>query len=120
MTPRPLPPDLVQQLVRQYEAGHTLQALADRHAMSYRKVRTTLLAAGVVLRPTGVPPLPAAARSTQPLRLDRALRRRLNEHAAARGVQPDEVIRELLARELWPQDEPDRPATVPPGRKGSP
>ncbi|MGW4826198.1 helix-turn-helix domain-containing protein [Amycolatopsis japonica] len=48
------------EIVRRYELGETIEGLAASHALSYRKVRTTLLAAGVTLRPPKIqlPPTP--------------------------------------------------------------
>ncbi|OKA09025.1 helix-turn-helix domain-containing protein [Amycolatopsis regifaucium] len=48
------------ELVRLYNNGATIESLAERYALSYRKVRTTLLAAGVTLRPAKIqlPPTP--------------------------------------------------------------
>ncbi|WP_235783766.1 helix-turn-helix domain-containing protein [Amycolatopsis orientalis] len=48
------------ELVRRYREGATIEGLAEDLGMSYRRVRTTLLEAGVVLRPAKVqrPPTP--------------------------------------------------------------
>ncbi|MEU3622180.1 hypothetical protein BS329_34335 [Amycolatopsis coloradensis] len=48
------------ELARLYNNGETIENLAERYALSYRKVRTTLLAAGITLRPAKVqlPPTP--------------------------------------------------------------
>ncbi|MER7859315.1 MULTISPECIES: helix-turn-helix domain-containing protein [Amycolatopsis] len=48
------------ELVRLYNDGETIESLAARYALSYHKVRTTLLAAGVTLRPPKIqlPPTP--------------------------------------------------------------
>ncbi|MEU3767192.1 hypothetical protein AB0E55_19265 [Amycolatopsis keratiniphila] len=48
------------ELVRLYNDGETIEGLAGRYALSYHKVRTTLLAAGVKLRPPKIqlPPTP--------------------------------------------------------------
>ncbi|GAB3721827.1 hypothetical protein GCM10027598_35940 [Amycolatopsis oliviviridis] len=48
------------ELVRLYNGGETIENLAARFGLSYRKVRTALLAAGVKLRPPRIqlPPTP--------------------------------------------------------------
>ncbi|MFC9253049.1 helix-turn-helix domain-containing protein [Amycolatopsis thailandensis] len=48
------------ELVRRYNDGATIEGLSEELGMSYRKVRTTLLEAGVVLRPARIqlPPTP--------------------------------------------------------------
>jgi hypothetical protein len=47
-------------LIASYEAGATIEALVEETGVSYRRVRETLLAFGVTLRPPMilVPPLP--------------------------------------------------------------
>ncbi|MGW4131745.1 helix-turn-helix domain-containing protein [Amycolatopsis japonica] len=48
------------ELVRRYREGETIEGIAENLGVSYRKVRTTLLEAGVTLRPPKVrlPPTP--------------------------------------------------------------
>lgn len=55
-----MPDDLGSTLARAYEDGATITELAARFGMTYYKTRTTLLAAGVVLRRAGLvtPPAP--------------------------------------------------------------
>ncbi|ANN16267.1 hypothetical protein SD37_11825 [Amycolatopsis orientalis] len=52
--------DLARTLVTAYEAGATIEALAEVHDVTYRAVRDRLLAAGVTLRPAKIliPPCP--------------------------------------------------------------
>ncbi|WP_410648885.1 helix-turn-helix domain-containing protein [Amycolatopsis sp. cmx-4-54] len=54
------PGSLQAELVRRYNGGETIEGLAESCALSYRKVRTILLAAGVTLRPPKIqlPPTP--------------------------------------------------------------
>ncbi|EMD23190.1 helix-turn-helix domain-containing protein [Amycolatopsis azurea] len=49
-----------EELVRLYDEGETIENLAERFGLSYRKARATLLAAGVKLRPPKIqlPPTP--------------------------------------------------------------
>lgn len=48
-----------EELVRRYAGGETIESLAERYRLSYWKVRTRLLEAGVELRPPRIPLPPA-------------------------------------------------------------
>ncbi|MEU0532076.1 helix-turn-helix domain-containing protein [Amycolatopsis tolypomycina] len=53
-------PAVVGELVTRYSGGETMESLAAEFPFSYRKVRTTLIDAGVALRPPKIrlPPTP--------------------------------------------------------------
>ncbi|WP_370965221.1 helix-turn-helix domain-containing protein [Amycolatopsis sp. cg9] len=53
-------PAVVIELVKRYSGGETIESLVAEYPFSYRKVRTTLINAGVTLRPPKIrlPPTP--------------------------------------------------------------
>lgn len=53
-------PAVVVELVTRYSGGETIESLVAAYPFSYRKVRTTLIDAGVALRPPKIrlPPTP--------------------------------------------------------------
>lgn len=53
--PTEIPVDVVRELALRYAAGDTLESLVARYPYSYRKIRTTLIDAGVTLRPPRIP-----------------------------------------------------------------
>jgi hypothetical protein len=53
--PGPVPAEIVRQLVADYVAGETIESLVGRHPYSYRRIRTTLIEAGVTLRLPRIP-----------------------------------------------------------------
>ena len=50
-----IPAEIPVDVVREYTAGETLESLVARYPYSYRKIRTTLIDAGVTLRPPRIP-----------------------------------------------------------------
>ncbi len=55
-TPEPAAGDVApEELVRRYTGGETIEGLAQRYRLSYWKVRTRLLDAGIELRPPKIP-----------------------------------------------------------------
>jgi hypothetical protein len=55
LIPAEIPVDVVRELAGHYTAGETLERLVARYPYSYRKTRTTLIDAGVSLRPPRIP-----------------------------------------------------------------
>ncbi|SDU39063.1 helix-turn-helix domain-containing protein [Amycolatopsis keratiniphila] len=81
------------ELARLYNGGETIESLAKRFALSYQKVRTTLLATGVTLRPPKIP-LPPTPPGLVNAYLDG---RSIRQLAAIHGMSYNQTRRILLA-----------------------
>ncbi|UMP07112.1 helix-turn-helix domain-containing protein [Amycolatopsis sp. EV170708-02-1] len=95
------------ELARLYNDGATIESLAKRYALSYQKVRTTLLAAGVTLRPPKIqlPPTPPGLVNAY------LAGRSIRQLAAIHGMSYNQTRRILLAEGivLRPADGNSRP-----------
>ncbi|UUV34083.1 hypothetical protein NQK81_11720 [Amycolatopsis roodepoortensis] len=81
------------ELVRRYNGGETIESLAERHALSYRRVRTILLAAGTTLRPPKIPLPPTPPGLVNAYLAGRSIR----QLAAIHGMSYNQTRRILLA-----------------------
>ncbi|MEU0533729.1 helix-turn-helix domain-containing protein [Amycolatopsis tolypomycina] len=86
-------PAIVAELVGQYAAGETLEWLVARYPFSYRKIRTTLIEAGVTLRPPKIPLPPTPPGLVNAYNFGRTIR----QVAASYGLSYNQTRNILLA-----------------------
>ena len=87
-------------LAAAYEAGATLQDLADAHGCSLSSVSTRLRQHGVTMRPTGTRPDKPSMHARITLAVSEEKRDAVYAAAAEAGVSVSEYVRGLLGWEV--------------------